>query len=98
MFGCSCLLLLPPALCPLPTAPAYCLLPPTNAYAASPLPIPLVLAFPHHSALSTQYFCLALCWNLLEKVLKIQLRRADKLPNIDRAARSMTKWLETGKM
>ena len=33
----------------------------------------------------------------LEKELKIQLRRANKLPSIDQAARSMTKWLETGK-
>ena len=34
----------------------------------------------------------------LEKELEIQLRCANKLPSIDKAARSMTKWLETGKM
>ena len=34
----------------------------------------------------------------LEKELKIQLRRANKLPSIDKATRSMTQWLETGKM
>ena len=34
----------------------------------------------------------------LEKELKIQLRRADKLPSLDKAARSMTQWLQTGKM
>lgn len=34
----------------------------------------------------------------LEKELKIQLRRANKLPSIDAAARSMTKWMQTGKV
>ena len=34
----------------------------------------------------------------LEKELKIQLRRANKLSSIDKTARSMTKWRETGKM
>ena len=34
----------------------------------------------------------------LEKELKIQLRRADKLPSLDKATRSMTKFLETGTM
>jgi len=34
----------------------------------------------------------------LEKELKIQLRRANKLPAIDEAARSMAKWFQTGKM
>lgn len=34
----------------------------------------------------------------LEKELKIQLRCANKLPSIDKAAGSMAKWLQTGKM
>jgi len=34
----------------------------------------------------------------LEKELKIQLRRADKLPGIDKATRAMTQFLQTGKM
>ena len=34
----------------------------------------------------------------LEKELKIQLRRAIRLPAIDEAAVSMTRWLQTGKV
>jgi hypothetical protein len=34
----------------------------------------------------------------LGKELKIQLRCANKLPSLDKAVRSMTKWLATGKM
>jgi len=34
----------------------------------------------------------------LERELKIQLRRADKLPTLDKATRSMTQFLATGKM
>lgn len=34
----------------------------------------------------------------LEKELKIQLRCANELPSIDKAAGSMAKWLATGKM
>jgi hypothetical protein len=34
----------------------------------------------------------------LEKELKIQIRRANKLPSIDEAAGSLTQWLQTGKI
>jgi len=34
----------------------------------------------------------------LEKELKIQLRPAEKLPSLDKATRSMTQFLQTGKM